>query len=245
MSLRIKAVRVSVSCSKIVRRLTGTGSRRRRFARSPRRDRLVAAGMDVRTGRIWALHPSSRGNREAIITDMSSADRIDDHASDLLNTARTLDKAAGEPGSYESATAALACLEEALRALSAGWYQVAADAVSGIPEGRPPGRRAGRVWPRTDDGLSREQEVRLVATLHDVAAAFARCARVCRDARPTVAPLIDRRVSAARGGGGIARVERHERLAARGVVGSPARFVPPQRRRLQPGRTAREEAFNR
>jgi hypothetical protein len=47
---------------------------------------------------------------------------------------------------------------QALQLLSASWYRLAADAARG-------------------EGLSREQEVRLTGALHDVAAAFARCAR--------------------------------------------------------------------
>ena len=38
--------------------------------------------------------------------------------------------------------------------------------------------------------LSHEQEAHLMGTLHDVSAAFARCARTCREGRSTVAPLI-------------------------------------------------------
>jgi hypothetical protein len=122
---------------------------------------------------------------------MNSADRIDNHASDLLKAARAVHEAAAGPGSSKRASAALARLEEALQALSAGWYQVAADAVPGIA-GRHR-RLAGHPEPSlaAARSLSREQEVRLIGTLHDVAGAFARCARACRDAQPTVAPLID------------------------------------------------------
>ena len=60
--------------------------------------------------------------------------------------------------------------------LSAAWYRLAADAV--------PSHRGG--------DLSREQEVRLIGALHDVAAAFARCARACREGRSTVTPVIAR-----------------------------------------------------
>jgi hypothetical protein len=48
--------------------------------------------------------------------------------------------------------------------------------------------------------VSREQEVRLIGTLHNVAAAFACCARECRDGRSAVTPLIAMRVAAGDGG---------------------------------------------
>jgi hypothetical protein len=59
------------------------------------------------------------------------------------------------------------------------WYRLAAD--------------AGLSTSRGD--LSREQEVRLVGGLHDVAAAFARCARACREGGSAVSPVIARRRS--------------------------------------------------
>jgi len=83
----------------------------------------------------------------------------------------------------------LETLEEALQALSAAWYQLAADASPGIVEQRRTVDSEPPSW-RRFDGVSREQEVRLMGTLHDVAAAFARCARACRDGRPTVGPII-------------------------------------------------------
>jgi hypothetical protein len=78
--------------------------------------------------------------------------------------------------------------------LSAAWYQVAADASPGIVERRRGRGSESSSWPRFD-GVSREQEARLMATLHDVAAAFAGCARACRDGRSTVAPIIEWRVA--------------------------------------------------
>lgn len=102
---------------------------------------------------------------------MSSADHIGDHAFVLLDAARSIHETAGEPGSSAEATEVLARLEAALQLLSSGWYQVAADAAP--------------------TSVSREQEVRLKGALHDVAAACARTARVCRDARPALQPLID------------------------------------------------------
>jgi hypothetical protein len=128
---------------------------------------------------------------------MATPNRLQDCAADLVEAARELHAVAEQPGSYADATESLASLEQALRVLSAAWYQLAADASPGIVARR--GRRASEAgsWPRVD-GLSRQQEAHLMATLHDVAASFARCARVCRDARSTAAPLIDRRVEAER-----------------------------------------------
>jgi hypothetical protein len=115
---------------------------------------------------------------------MNTAGILHDRASELVEAARAFHAAAERPASHATAPDSLASLEVAMQVLSAAWYQVAADAAPGIAA-RPP-----RV-----DGLSREQEVRLVASLHDVAAAFARCARACREGRTTVAPLIARRAT--------------------------------------------------
>jgi hypothetical protein len=136
---------------------------------------------------------------------MNSPAHIDEHASDLLSAAQAIQGAAGRPGSSRAATATLACLEDALQALSASWYQIAADA--GVLERRREARLA-QPWPAAEKGLSREQEVRLIETLHEVAAAFAQCARACREAQPTLVPLIDERLSAERPSGEPARFER-------------------------------------
>ena len=82
-------------------------------------------------------------------------------ASELAEAARTFHTAAGQPGSHAGAPGSLESLEEALQALSAAWYQLAADPSPGI----------------------REDEVRLIGTLHDIGDAFARCARACRHGR--------------------------------------------------------------
>ena len=83
------------------------------------------------------------------------------------------------------------------------------------------------------DRLSREQEVRLVGTLHDVAAAFARCARACRDGRAAVTPVIVRGMAAKRLGNqrrvhSLAHAEyvrssrgMTQRRATRTICGSP------------------------
>jgi hypothetical protein len=110
--------------------------------------------------------------------DMNSASQLRNCASDVVDAARRFEAVAQTPGSYPGAPDSLAALEEAFQLLSAAWYRLAADA----------GRRA--------DGITREQEVRVLATLHDVAAAFASTARICRSGRSKVAPIIERRLAA-------------------------------------------------
>jgi hypothetical protein len=107
---------------------------------------------------------------------MNSTDPLHDHAAQLIDAARAFHAAAGQPGRPRAAPLSLARTEEALRVLSGSWYQLAANAVPGI----------GQV-----EGLSHEQEAHLIATFHDVAAALARSARVCRDARPVIASAIE------------------------------------------------------
>jgi len=110
---------------------------------------------------------------------METEDSLNVRASELLEDALRFQSAAAEPGGHVEAPDALTSLEEALQVLSAAWYQLAADASPGLVEGR-----------------SREQEVRLKGTLHDVAAAFARCARACREGRSQVTPIVARSVAA-------------------------------------------------
>jgi hypothetical protein len=150
---------------------------------------------------------------------MDIADRLNTRASELLEEARRFQSAAAQPASYIDAPDALASLEEALQVLSAAWYQVAADGSPGIVE-RQLGRTSEAPSRTQSDGLSHEQEVRLIGTLHDVAAAFARCARVCRVGRSEVTPIVARRVAAGRGdhGGyrnGFPRFQRHARRGQR------------------------------
>jgi hypothetical protein len=128
---------------------------------------------------------------------MEIADSLNTRASELLEDARKFQSAAAQPGSHVEAADALAALEEALQVLSAAWYQVAADGSPGIVErqrGRAPEARSR---PQVD-GLPRELEVRLMGTMHDVAAAFARCARVCREGRSEVTSILARRAAAGR-----------------------------------------------
>jgi hypothetical protein len=119
---------------------------------------------------------------------MTTSHAIDRHAAELLAAARAFQSETEQSGSHVAAPDALASLEEAFRALSTAWYQLAADAV-------PRAVDSGD-WRATakasSDSLSREAEVQLVGTLHDVAAGFARCARTCRESRRRAEPIIAR-----------------------------------------------------
>jgi hypothetical protein len=127
---------------------------------------------------------------------MNSAIQLRNCASEVVDAARRFEAAAQAPESYPGAPGSLAALEEAFQLLSAAWYRLAADASPDLAERRPRSSAYG-ARPRAD-GVSREQEVRVLATLHDVAAAFARTARTCRSGRTKVAPIIERRLAAAR-----------------------------------------------
>lgn len=131
---------------------------------------------------------------------IDSIGRLDEHADELMDVALACRMEAGEPHSSATVPAVLARLEKALQTLSAGCYELAADAAPGIAERR--GRRSsGEPSPAHGGGLSNEQEARLMSTLHDVAASFARCARSCRDGRTTVTPLLGARHAPNRLGG--------------------------------------------
>jgi hypothetical protein len=126
---------------------------------------------------------------------MKTANDLHNRAAELVEAARAFQAAAEQPGTHAGAPDCLQSLEEALQVLSGAWYQLAADASPGIAAWRRGrGSEAGS-WPRVE-GLSREQEVRLLGTLHDVAASFARCARACLEGRSTASPIIARRATA-------------------------------------------------
>jgi hypothetical protein len=110
---------------------------------------------------------------------MASFESVEQNAYELVEHARVLLEASGQPGSSEGVGRALASSEEALQLLSATWYRLAADASTAVAGGDPV--------------LSREEEASLLATLHDVAGAFARCARECRRARSTAGRLVEKR----------------------------------------------------
>ena len=113
---------------------------------------------------------------------MNSPNLLHESASELAEAARTFQTAARQPGSHAGAVSSLEALEGALQVLSAAWSQLATDASPGIVERRRSRASGASSWPHVD-GLSREEEVRLIGTLHDVGAAFARCARACRHGR--------------------------------------------------------------
>ena len=107
-------------------------------------------------------------------------DPLRDPASALVEAAQAFDRAAHTRGSHRAAPDSLSSLQDGLQALSAAWYRLAADAGASMSRG----------------DLSREQEVMLVGAMHDIAAAFARCARACREGHPRITPIIDRRMPA-------------------------------------------------
>jgi hypothetical protein len=129
-------------------------------------------------GTLWQVFghcdPWDTDGSTGTITVMTSPDPLLDPVSALVDAADEFHRAAAIRGSHRAAPDALASLREGLQLLSAAWYRLAADAVPGASR------------------LSREQEVRLIGALHDVAAAFARCARACREGGATVAPVIAR-----------------------------------------------------
>jgi hypothetical protein len=145
---------------------------------------------------------------------MNSVNSLHDNAAGLIKAAQGFHSAASQPGIHGAAPLYLACTEEALRLLSGAWYQLAADASPRIARRSRP-LRAPDAESSGIDGLSREQEARLIATLHDVAAAFARCARSCREGRLAVAPVIagcaeDEEIEYERSGGESVPVGEHE-----------------------------------
>ena len=128
---------------------------------------------------------------------MTSQDSLRDPASALVEAAHAFHRAAETRGSHLDAPESLASLQEALQALSTAWYRLAADAGPDVADrNRQRGTEAGAL--PDGGGLSREEEVRLMGALHDVAAAFARCARACREGRSAVTPLISRSMHAER-----------------------------------------------
>jgi hypothetical protein len=150
---------------------------------------------------------------------MEPGEDLSRRASELLEDARRFRSAAAQRRSHVDVPVALVSLEEALQVLSAALYQVAADAAPGIVE-RLPGPGSDALSDPRRDGLSREQEVRLMGTLHDVAAGFARCANACREGRSAVTAIIARREGAGqeddrRHGNEFPRFQRHDRPGQR------------------------------
>ena len=150
---------------------------------------------------------------------MEPGEDLSRRASELLEDARRFQSAAAQPGCHLAVPDALGSLEEALQVLSAAWYQLAADPSPGIVERRP-GPSSDALSPPRRDGLSREQDVRLMGALHDVAAGFARCANACRQGRSAVTAIIARRAAAGRAdnrrhGNEFPRFQRHDRPGQR------------------------------
>jgi hypothetical protein len=147
---------------------------------------------------------------------MSTVDPLEHRASQLVEAARAFHESAERPGRHVVAPAVLESLEEALQVLSGAWYQLAADASPRVIQRRHEGGSDAHSQSRVD-GLAREQELRLMGTLHDVAAAFARCARACREGRSTVTPMVARRETDGdrSDGGRFPRFQRHERPTGR------------------------------
>lgn len=146
---------------------------------------------------------------------MEPGEDLSRRASELLEDARRFRSAAAQRGSRRYVPDALVSLEEALQVLSGAWYQLAADAAPRIVERRLDDASAAPSRPPRG-GRSREQEARVMGTLHDVAAGFARCARACREAQSAVAPTIGRRASPGRADNGrqpgeFPRFQRHDR----------------------------------
>ena len=155
-----------------------------------RRELALAADGDA-VAWFWALSPMSRLGQRDEDRRMRTTNAIDGHALELLEVAHRFHSAAEVPGCHVAAPDALVSLEESLQVLSAAWYQLAADAAPRIAARRRHEPVRG-IPHATTDGLSREREVQLIGTLHDVAAGFARCARMCREGRAAVTPVIAR-----------------------------------------------------
>jgi len=140
-------------------------------------------------------------------------------ASELLEDARRFQSAAAQPGCHIAVPDALGSLEEALQVLSAAWYQLAADVSPGTVE-RQRGPGSDALSPPRRDGVSREQEVRLMRALQDAAAGFARCANACRQGRSAVTAIIARRAAGGRAddrqhGNAFPRFQRYDRPGQR------------------------------
>ena len=122
---------------------------------------------------------------------MTSIDSLQNKAAELMKAAQDFHSATDQPGIRPAVPLSLARTEEALQLLSGAWYRLAADV---SPQTARPSRGlSARDGEPEIDGLSREQEARLIATLHDVAAAFARCARTCREGRSAVTTVLTTR----------------------------------------------------
>jgi hypothetical protein len=143
---------------------------------------------------------------------MTALDPMRDPSSALVEAAHAFHRAAETRASHTAAPESLESLQETLQVLSAAWYRLAADAAATSLH------RTGASQHTRE--LTREQEVRLIGAFHDVAAAFARCARASRDGRSTIAPIIARSVHTER------RAAAHRDGQLSWFAGSRAREMP-------------------
>jgi hypothetical protein len=151
---------------------------------------------------------------------MEPGEDLSRRASELLEDARRFRSAAAQRGSHRYVPDALVSLEEALQVLSGAWYQLAADAAPRIVERRLGDGSAAPSRPPRGDSPANRRFVRVMGTLHDVAAGFARCARGCREAQAAVTPTIGKRASPGRADNGrqpgkFPRFQRHDRPGQR------------------------------
>jgi hypothetical protein len=125
---------------------------------------------------------------------------LNHRADDLQSAALAFSKAADCPGASAALGGAVTRLQETLRVLSASLYTLADDAVPELAQRRRLGAGA-RV--EHASGLSREQEIRVVSTIHDLGAALSCAARSCEAVREVAVPTL-----------ASAAAEQTERMAA-------------------------------
>jgi hypothetical protein len=108
-------------------------------------------------------------------------------ADDLLSAALALSEAAEAPGASAALGAVVPRLQQTLRVLSASLYTLADDAVPTFAERR---RLGPSVRVDHASGMSREQEVRVLSTINDLAGTLSRCAGSCDGVREIAVPMI-------------------------------------------------------
>ena len=169
--------------------------------------------------RRWVPGPIGRKRAVREAAAMSQM-HLKQPADDLLSAARALGNAAEAPGASAALGAVVPRLQETLRVVSASLYTLADDAVPAFAERR---RLGPGVQVDHAAGMSREQEVRVVSTIHDLAATFSRCAGSCDAVREIAVPMIaapkaerDERPTASPPGPTADRYPRVHRLRARG-----------------------------
>jgi hypothetical protein len=126
----------------------------------------------------------------------ASQPRIDGDAERLVQAARDLGERALEPDCWQFTPAIMGGLAETMSVLSSSCNALAANAAPTISRRMRHGSIPGPVPPAA--GLTREAEMRLIANLHDAAAALSACGRALRGHASVVEPLITRRIEAQR-----------------------------------------------